>query len=189
MLNWKSSLKLLVIAMDIFCVLPMTALAITSHCGPEILRDQIVPTDAVEAEMFITSHRDRFDLLPQVPSSELKDLSELENDGKTNLGSYEATLNGEDVFIKVVNHSDVREAFWLLYLNRVGLGTHFFGVTPNLQSPRFPDDERYYGIVMKKYEGIGTKSYLNPGRLPEGFVLTQDMISEMRRQALAAYEA
>ncbi len=125
-------------------------------------------------------NKSNFSILPSIELAELSELFEIENNGESNLGSYVARLNQKEVFIKKLERFGAQEALWLMYLNRIGLGVQFHGVT-------YIDGS--YALVLDKAPGFNSKIHQSLKDLPPDFKLNEAMISEMRRQTIAAFNS
>ncbi len=112
-----------------------------------------VPDTAAEVEAYAQANYRNFQyLLPKIPFESLHDLQRVKNNGRVNRGTYEAKLDGKDVFIKITaDHMGTKEGFWLTFLNRHGLGVRFLGIT--LINDR-------WGTVLEKLDGISSKDNL-----------------------------
>lgn len=145
--------------------------------APENLVIPPVPDTAAEVAAFAEANRQRFQyLLPNIPTESLIDLRKVRNNGRVNRGTYEATLNGKEVFIKMTAaHMGAKEGFWLTFLNRHGLGPRFLGITPLNNG---------WGTVLEKIDGISSKDGIifALGKIPR--VVREDM----RDQIVQLYE-
>jgi hypothetical protein len=176
--------------------------SLATSCAWESTKFDLIPTQSFEAVSFINDNASNFGLFPEIDEDQLMGLRSVANNGRLNWGTYEASFNGRDVFIKLVSpHRGAAEALWILFHNRIGLGAQILGVVPGM----IPDidlimgpppemsvggvTELGYGLVLEKVGGLNLKSYLRPHTIPEGFVLTQRMINEMHRQILITFEA
>jgi hypothetical protein len=184
------------------CLIVFSQSSLATSCAWESTKFDLIPTQSFEAVSFINDNASNFGLFPEIDEDQLMGLRSVANNGRLNWGTYEASFNGRDVFIKLVSpHRGAAEALWILFHNRIGLGAQILGVVPGMIPDidlimRPPPEmsvggvtELGYGLVLEKVGGLNLKSYLRPHTIPEGFVLTQRMINEMHRQILITFEA
>jgi hypothetical protein len=131
-----------------------------------------VPDTAAEVLKYSAQHFQDFAFLPLIPANLLANLHQVENDGGENRGTYEAKLNGQDVFIKISTWG-TKDAIWLTYLNRYGLGVQFFGVTP-MGNGR-------WGTVMEKIDGISSKGAVMSAFKEIPRIVRQSMRDQIQR--------
>lgn len=147
-------------------------------CADLFTLKSLVPEAPREAQRFIEQNRANFSLLPQIEPKQFSDLREIDNDGELNLGSYTAQFRSKKVFIKKLERFGAQEAYWLMYLNRIGLGVHFYGVVKI---------DGGYGLVTQFTPGFNIKIRQGVNQLPPDFKMTKAMVQEMRRQTELAY--
>ena len=123
-------------------------------CADLFTLKSLVPEAPREAQRFIEQNRANFSLLPQIEPKQFSDLREIDNDGELNLGSYTAQFRSKKVFIKKLERFGAQEAYWLMYLNRIGLGVHFYGVVKidGGSGPKLIHTVHGYGYTIREPE-------------------------------------